>query len=103
MAEQPQTMQELIDSVRQVHRLNPSRVVQTPYSKNMGAMSSTQRAPWRAAEVQALAATINLAEMPSGTSATLEAQTDMYYAEHDHEHTFRRLYGFVQFLGERSR
>jgi hypothetical protein len=103
MPEQPRDMDELILSLRTTHRAARHPIIATPRTTDPSNLPSAQRAIWRAAELQVLATSMNVAGMPPGTAMTLESQTDAFYLDSDPGGITSALINHLYYLGQRIR
>ena len=101
MAEQPQTMDELLHSLMETARTVQNPVVPTIATREYAELNSAQRtiADQMLAQAQFTAMALHAAQ-PGVT--IMVRQTDHYYRNHD-DGTARRLAGLVETIGSRMR
>lgn len=100
---QPETMEQLLDSLDLQSRLSASKVIPTLATRSMDELPTGQKAIARQALQAHLAAATSLDQMAPGEPVTLQAQTDQYYAEADKDGIFGAFTAHIVTVATRTR
>jgi hypothetical protein len=101
---QPETMDELVNSLMET--VNDARhiVILTPRSVSPAVLPSTSRNIWLAAETQVLGNSINLSRHPVDEEIRpLRNQTDSYWIDSDPDGISHNLVSQLVYVGSRTR
>lgn len=103
MTEQPQTMEELVTSVRRTREESPYFIISTLYGSLPEQLPTNVRNIFRSALNQSLSTTLALDEVKPGQTLITSAQTDVWYVQNDPQGAFQNLHNLLINIAARTR